>query len=166
MKPITSAGMGLEPRMPGSDTTMKVNPRDDSNGKIRAVTGESARPASEPTRAAGADSVRLSGELKLADRAVRAASVAIGTPPEAVAHARALLASGEHYERLWNQRSRLSALPVLVIWGMRDPAFKPTALARWRSAVPHASVVELPVGHWPQEEAPDDVIRALRSMLM
>ena len=80
--------------------------------------------------------------------------------------ARALLASGEHYERLWNQRSRLSALPVLVIWGMRDPAFKPTALARWRSAVPHASVVELPVGHWPQEEAPDDVIRALRSMLM
>ena len=74
---------------------MKVNPRDDSNGKIRAVTGESARPASEPTRAAGADSVRLSGELKLADRAVRAASVAIGTRPEAVAHARALLASGE-----------------------------------------------------------------------
>ena len=79
--------------------------------------------------------------------------------------ARALLASGDHYERLWNQRPSLADLPVLVVWGTRDPAFKPSALARWRTAVPHASVVELPVGHWPQEEAPDDVILAIRAML-
>ena len=95
MKPITSAGMGLEPRMPGSDTTMKVNPRDESNGKIRAVLGEPARPASELARTSGADSVRLSGELKLVDQAVRAAAVSVGIRPEAVERARGLLASGE-----------------------------------------------------------------------
>jgi pimeloyl-ACP methyl ester carboxylesterase len=49
---------------------------------------------------------------------------------------------------------------------MRDPAFTTTSLARWREAAPHASVVELPVGHWPQEEAPEDVVKALREFLI
>jgi pimeloyl-ACP methyl ester carboxylesterase len=79
--------------------------------------------------------------------------------------ARALLASGPHYEQLWSRRDRLQPIPVLVIWGTRDPAFKVSALARWREAVPHAKVVELPVGHWPQEEAPDHVGRAIAEFL-
>ena len=79
--------------------------------------------------------------------------------------ARSLLASGAHYEKLWARRDRLRDIPVLLIWGCRDPAFTPTSLARWREAVPHASVVELPVGHWPQEEAPDDVVKALRRFM-
>ena len=33
---------------------------------------------------------------------------------------------------------------------------------RFPPVVPHARVVELPVGHWPQEEAPDDVVKAVR----
>jgi len=36
---------------------------------------------------------------------------------------------------------------------------------RWREALPHAGVVELPVGHWPQEEAPDEVVAAVRRFL-
>lgn len=80
--------------------------------------------------------------------------------------ARSLLASSAHYEKLWAGRDRLRDVPVLLIWGMRDPSFTPTSLARWREAVPHASVVELPVGHWPQEEAPEDVVKALRAFLI
>jgi haloalkane dehalogenase len=79
--------------------------------------------------------------------------------------ARALLASGEFYDALWQQRDRLLALPALVIWGMKDPAFRPTLLSRWHAALPQATVVELPVGHWPQEEAPDEVTRALQTFL-
>ncbi len=79
--------------------------------------------------------------------------------------ARALLSSGRHYEGLWRNRKALGKFPMLLIWGMQDPAFKPKALARWREAAPHAQVVELPVGHWPQEEAPDEVIAALRDFL-
>jgi haloalkane dehalogenase len=80
--------------------------------------------------------------------------------------ARSLLASSAHYEKLWVGRGRLKEVPVLLIWGMRDPAFTTASLARWREAAPHARVVELPVGHWPQEEAPEDVVKALREFLI
>ena len=79
--------------------------------------------------------------------------------------ARALLGSSAYYDALWQRRARLREIPALVIWGMRDVAFKPPLLERWRGTLPHATVVELPVGHWPQEEAPDRVTSALRSFL-
>lgn len=79
--------------------------------------------------------------------------------------ARALLASSDFYADLWARRAALAELPALIVWGVRDPAFPPRFLARWREALPRAQVVELPVGHWPQEEAPDEVIAALRGFL-
>lgn len=72
--------------------------------------------------------------------------------------ARALRGSSAHYASLWDQRAALADLPALVLWGMRDPAFPPHLLARWREALPRAEVVELAdAGHWPQEEAPEEV---------
>lgn len=79
--------------------------------------------------------------------------------------ARSLMGSEAHYQALWSRRERLRDLPALVIWGMKDPAFRPPQLARWREVLPGAEVVELPVGHWPQEEAPEEVLRALRAFL-
>ena len=51
---------------------------------------------------------------------------------------------------------------MLIVWGAKDPAFGPAQLERWKAGVPHADIVELPVGHWPHEEAPADVIAAMR----
>jgi pimeloyl-ACP methyl ester carboxylesterase len=79
--------------------------------------------------------------------------------------ARALLGSDAFYSSLWERRQALAALPALVVWGMKDPAFRPHQLARWREVLPQARVVELAVGHWPQEEAPDAVIRAVETFL-
>lgn len=79
--------------------------------------------------------------------------------------ARALLASSAHYEGLWERRDRLRDVPALLVWGTRDPAFTTRALDRWRTVLPRAPVVELPVGHWPQEEAPDEVAEALREFV-
>jgi haloalkane dehalogenase len=76
--------------------------------------------------------------------------------------AHALLGSGAYYERLWSMRERLREIPVLIIWGTKDSAFRPPLLERWKAALPHARVVELPVGHWPHEEAPTDVLAAVR----
>ena len=79
--------------------------------------------------------------------------------------AHALLGSSEYYRSLWNERARLRAIPALIVWGMKDPAFQPPLLSRWRSVLPGAMVVELPVGHWPQEEAPEAVTRAIEAFL-
>ena len=81
--------------------------------------------------------------------------------------ARALNGSREFYASLWAQRERLKGRPALIIWGMKDSAFGPAQLARWRTALPDARVVELPeAGHWPHEEAPARVIDIMRQDLV
>ena len=79
---------------------------------------------------------------------------------------RRFLARAEYYERLWSQSSRLLGRPALIVWGMKDPAFKRRHLARWESRLPDATVLRLPeAGHWPHEEAPDQVADAIRTFL-
>jgi haloalkane dehalogenase len=79
--------------------------------------------------------------------------------------ARAILGSSQYYDSLWRQRERLRDMPALIVWGTKDPAFQLPQLARWRDVLPEATVVELPVGHWPQEEAPNEVRRAIEAFL-
>ena len=80
--------------------------------------------------------------------------------------AHAILGSTRYYDALSVEAVRLRETPTLIVWGMRDRAFRPNQLARWKTIVPHAQVVELAnVGHWPHEEAPDRVIEALRAFL-
>jgi haloalkane dehalogenase len=79
--------------------------------------------------------------------------------------AQALLGSSAFYADLWSQRERLKTLPLSLIWGMRDSAFRPTILARWADTFPHAQVHRIEdAGHWPHEEQPAAVIAALRTI--
>jgi len=76
--------------------------------------------------------------------------------------ARALLGSSAHYASLWERRELLEIMPSLIVWGLKDSAFKPYQLARWQSVLPRARVVRLEnAGHWPHEEEPDRVAREL-----
>lgn len=78
--------------------------------------------------------------------------------------ARALLSSEGHYTRLHQDLHLLHEVPTTLVWGMKDHAFPPRTLTRWRAELPHARGVELAAsGHWPQEEDPDAVIEAIRS---
>jgi haloalkane dehalogenase len=80
--------------------------------------------------------------------------------------AHGLLGSSAFYDSLWHQREALRGRPALILWGMKDPAFQPRQLARWREALPAARVVELAgAGHWPHEEEPERVIEAVRAFL-
>ena len=79
--------------------------------------------------------------------------------------ARALLDSSPFYRSIMERLTALRRLPVLIVWGTKDPAFGMSQLTRWRSELPNARVVELSVGHWPQEEAPAEVSDALRTFL-
>ena len=80
--------------------------------------------------------------------------------------AKALKGSAAFYGSLWDRRDRLARLPVLIVWGLKDRAFPPHLLARWREALPAARVVECAdAGHWPHEEDPERAIGALRGFL-
>ena len=57
-------------------------------------------------------------------------------------------------------------LPGTLIWGERDPAFGAPYLERWQTALPNARVHRFAdVGHFPQEEAPQAFVAALREAL-
>ena len=80
--------------------------------------------------------------------------------------ARELMGSNHWYEGLWAKRALLRELPVLIIWGMRDRLMPPRHLLRWQGELPHARVVRIAEsGHFPQEEAPDRVLRELEEFL-
>jgi haloalkane dehalogenase len=80
--------------------------------------------------------------------------------------AQSLLGSSAFFEGLWRRRERLSAVPVHLVWGMRDSAFPPYVLHRWQQAFPHAGTVAIEgAGHWPHEEEPEAVVQALGSRL-
>jgi haloalkane dehalogenase len=80
--------------------------------------------------------------------------------------ARSLVTSSASFGKIWDGRARLASIPSLVVWGLGDSALKPYMLERVRAALPHARVETLPgVGHWPQEEAPDEVARLFDGFL-
>lgn len=57
------------------------------------------------------------------------------------------------------------AMPVLVIWGMRDPALLPVQLDGLSAFVDDLRVVEVDAGHFVTWEAPDEVTEAIRLFL-
>jgi haloalkane dehalogenase len=80
--------------------------------------------------------------------------------------AKSLLGSTAFYESLWEQREKLKNRPALILWGMKDAAFKPHYLERWKEVLPDAQIVELEnAGHWAHEEEPEKVIESLRSFM-
>lgn len=80
--------------------------------------------------------------------------------------ARALHQPGPALAQLWADRARLAAIPAQVVWGLGDRALPPSVLERVRTALPQAHVQELDgVGHWPQEEAPEQVAALLDGFL-
>ncbi len=66
-------------------------------------------------------------------------------------------------------RDNLSVLkhtPVLIVWGMKDIAFRKKELQRWENIFPHARTVQVPhAGHFVQEEAPDALADAVARFL-
>lgn len=67
--------------------------------------------------------------------------------------ARELLDSADWYDQLWHERDTIAAKPALVLWGMKDPAFRHDSLERWEALLRNKNVHRYEsVGHFPQEE--------------
>lgn len=76
-----------------------------------------------------------------------------------------ILAARPLLERLSREvPDRLGAKSSLLVWGMKDFAFKPErTLPRMREAFPDHVLVELPdANHFIQEDAPEQIIQAIR----
>ncbi len=59
-------------------------------------------------------------------------------------------------------RMQLNHLPVLLMWGDKDPVFE--FLARFQDIYPQARTLVIPgAHHFPFAEAPDEMIAAIRS---
>jgi haloalkane dehalogenase len=111
------------------------------------------------------------GDKKKLTKAIHAHYLNVFTDRDArvmVLHAlaKALLASRAHYQSLLDRIDALRQVPVLIIWGMKDTAFQPYQLERWRSLLPAAIVAPIAgAGHWPHEEEPAAVVAAIERFL-
>ncbi|HEX5624449.1 MAG TPA: alpha/beta fold hydrolase [Saprospiraceae bacterium] len=79
---------------------------------------------------------------------------------------RSLLQDQEWFGSLWRQRERMYGIPLLVIWGMKDPVISTAYLSALKQGFPEAEVLELKnCGHFPQEEEASAVTQALLGFL-
>ncbi len=76
---------------------------------------------------------------------------------------REIIGSTAWLETLWAQRDKIKHLPTAIVWGDSDIAFKAGELKVWTSLMAnHTLTVLNKIGHFPPEEAPEEVIKALR----
>ncbi|MFO7768070.1 MAG: alpha/beta fold hydrolase [bacterium] len=79
---------------------------------------------------------------------------------------REIIASTGWLRSLWNRREVLRERPALIVWGMKDIGFREKELGVWTGALPAAEVVRLTrVGHYVQEEAPEELGEAVDRFL-
>lgn len=77
-----------------------------------------------------------------------------------------ILGSTPWLRELWAKRLAITDKPTLIVWGMKDIAFREKELNQWSAAFPHAEVVRLPtVGHYVQEEGAHDLGPAVKRFL-
>ncbi len=79
-----------------------------------------------------------------------------------------IIASSEWLNWLWSKRQALSGKLDLILWGMKDIAFRRKELKRWTREFPDARVVRFPAaGHFLTEEEPqalmDELTRLIQS---
>lgn len=79
---------------------------------------------------------------------------------------RQIVAASAELAALADGLSGLRHLPVLIVWGDRDMAFRTKELERWREEVPGAKVeIVAGAGHFVQSDAPEEVASHLRAWL-
>jgi len=75
---------------------------------------------------------------------------------------RSILHSRNYLEQVKNGLSRLKELPVLILWGDRDIAFREKERIRFEKLFPnHRTVILRGAGHYIQEDAADEIVQAI-----
>jgi haloalkane dehalogenase len=83
-----------------------------------------------------------------------------------LAYAKSLVDSDAFWSSLWERREMIQDIPALILWGMKDIAFKEKDLLRLETVFKNVQTLRLAnVGHFVQEEAGEDVIPMIRTFL-
>jgi len=83
-----------------------------------------------------------------------------------LAFVNSLLNDGDWFNSLWNNRKSIDHIPILLVWGMKDPAITPFSLHKLEEGFANTQTIQLDsAGHFPQEESPQVVINAIRTFL-
>ena len=62
--------------------------------------------------------------------------------------------------------SQFSRIPILLVWGMKDPVLSASVLHRWQQLYPHATTHELEdASHFLQEDAPERIVQWIEAFL-
>jgi haloalkane dehalogenase len=78
---------------------------------------------------------------------------------------REILASRPFLADIERRLPELRDRRALLVWPTRDPAFGDRERRRWEDLFPdHRTVVLEGAGHYIQEDAPDDIVAAVRAM--
>jgi haloalkane dehalogenase len=79
------------------------------------------------------------------------------------AYAQALLGASDWYGTLWQRRERIRQIPTLILWGMRDIAFRKKELERLETVFTRSRTVRFETaGHFLQEEEPEALCVEIR----
>lgn len=78
----------------------------------------------------------------------------------------AIIGATDWLGTIWEDRKAFADLPALILWGMKDIAFRRKELERWQSELTNSEVHEFQdCGHFLAEEAPDQILPLLTSFM-
>ncbi|PWR72875.1 alpha/beta fold hydrolase [Methanospirillum lacunae] len=79
---------------------------------------------------------------------------------------REIIGSTEWLRSLWNNVKRLKSKKVLIVWGMKDIAFREKELNTWSLTFPNARIVRYQdAGHFIAEEKPEEFAREIEELI-
>jgi haloalkane dehalogenase len=76
---------------------------------------------------------------------------------------REILAARDLLTEVEQGLERVAGKPALIVWGDKDPAFREPQRLRWERTFPdHRTVVLRGASHYIQEDAPDEIVTAIK----
>jgi haloalkane dehalogenase len=76
---------------------------------------------------------------------------------------REIIGSSDWLASLWTEREKIKHIPTAILWGDSDIAFKEGELKVWTELMEnHTLTILEKIGHYPPEEAPEEVIKELK----
>lgn len=77
-----------------------------------------------------------------------------------------IIGSSAWLDSLWSQREKIRDKPALILWGMKDIAFRERELNRWAGLFSNCKVIRYAdIGHFAQEEKGNDLCPVVEEFL-